>query len=141
MNPTYQKRPGTSEFPDELDGLGQPSSDAITDADTADRLRVIADATTALIAYLDTDLRYTFVNSACAQWRGHSPEEFIGKRVPEITGESAYEQIRPHLEASLEGRTDNFEIKIPFSAAGSRYLAAACVPDIDTHGHVRGVVV
>ncbi|MEO6458240.1 MAG: PAS domain-containing protein, partial [Chloroflexia bacterium] len=107
----------------------------------AKQLRAIADATTALIAYLDTDQRYTFVNSAYARWRGRSPEEFIGRRVPEITGESAYEQIRPHLESAMLGHTVTFETTIPFGEAGIRYLAASCVPDLDDHGRVSGVVI
>src|SRR5688500_17329030 len=107
----------------------------------AKRLRVIVDATTALIAYIDTDQRYTFVNSAYARWRGRGPEEFIGKTVLEITGESAYEQIRPYLESAILGRAVTFEITIPFGDAGTRCLAASCVPDIDDRDRVGGVVV
>ncbi len=109
--------------------------------EVAKQLRSIADATTALIAYIDTDQRYTFVNSAYARWRGRSPEEFIGRLVPEITGESAYEQIRPHLESSILGRAVTFEITIPFGDASTRCLTASCVPDLDDYGHVSGVVV
>jgi len=113
-----------------------------TDAGQTEKiLRTIADATTALIAYIDLDQRYLFVNTAYARWRGRSPEEFIGRTVSDITGEGAYEQIRPHLEESTSGHVVTFEITIPFGEGGTRCLAVSCVPDITEQGRINGVVI
>ena len=124
----------------EQQNKAEPGADGHAEQ-VAKQLRAIADATTALIACIDTDRRYTFVNSAYARWRGRATEEYIGRTVLEITGEKAYEQIRPHLEAAILGRAATFEITIPFGDSGIRYLVASCVPDLDDYGSVNGVVV
>lgn len=105
------------------------------------QLRSIANATPVLIAYVDTGLRYAFVNSAYANLHGRTPEEITGKRVAEVLGDAIDNEIEANLEAALSGDARAFETSIHIADKGTRHLAVLYVPDIDAQGHVNGVVV
>jgi len=100
----------------------------------------IANATPVLLAYVDMEQRFAFVNSAYAQWYGRAPEEIIGKHIAEVIGDKAYVNARPALEAALAGRNVSFEASVPCQDKGLRHLAISYTPDIDEHGHVHGLV-
>ncbi|HKP53570.1 MAG TPA: PAS domain S-box protein [Chloroflexia bacterium] len=110
------------------------------DARASMPLHSIANATTVLLAYVDREERFAFVNSAYAQWYGRAPEEIIGKHIAEIIGDKAYINAQPALEAALLGRNVNFEATVPCEGKGLRHLAISYVPDIDEHGVVHGLV-
>jgi PAS domain-containing protein len=62
-------------------------------------LRTIADNVPALIAYIDTGLRYRFANQRYQEWFGVRSEHMIGKTVPEAMGEAFFAPRRAALEA------------------------------------------
>ena len=69
----------------------------------------ISDVLPALIALLDTDLRYRYCNSAYRDWFGLEPESLIGRPFRDIVGESVYQAAKPRIEEALQGRDVNFE--------------------------------
>jgi PAS domain S-box-containing protein len=108
------------------------------------RLRSITNATPVLIAYVDSDRRYIFANSAYAKLHGCAPEELTGKRIAdvlEMVGASAFYHAEADLAAALSGDTRTLETSIRLADKGLRHLAVSYVPDIDPHGQVNGVVV
>ena len=63
----------------------------------------ITDGLPALIALLDTDLRYRYCNSAYRYWFGLEPESLIGRPFKDIVGESVYQAAKPRIEKALQG--------------------------------------
>jgi PAS domain S-box-containing protein len=107
----------------------------------AERLQLVTDALPALISYIDADRKYRFNNKAYQDWFGHKPEELAGKRMEEVLGDAAYEQLRPHVEAALAGRRVHFEGEIPYQDAGTRNIIGEYVPDVRADGSVPGFYV
>jgi diguanylate cyclase (GGDEF)-like protein/PAS domain S-box-containing protein len=69
------------------------------------RLRTIADALPAMIAYLDADERYRFHNGAYAAHFGPGIAQAMGKTVREMVGETRYAFLRPYILRVLAGET------------------------------------
>ncbi len=102
------------------------------------QLRAVTDITPVLLTQCSRDLRYTFVNRAYAAMLGLTPEQIIGRPIPEIMGAEAFETVRPHVEIVLQGRPAEYELEIPFQRIGTRFLRGVYMPDEDAQGHVRG---
>lgn len=80
-----------------------------------------------LIAYIDADLRYQFVNTAYATWTGMEAQALVGKTVSEILGEEAYQNIKPQIDRALAGHPVRFENRLQ-NAQGWRYLDITFTP-------------
>jgi PAS domain S-box-containing protein len=102
------------------------------------RLRAVTEVTPVILTQCSRDLRFTFVNRAHAEMLGLTPEQIIGRTLPEIIGAEAFETIRPHVEAVLQGRPVEYEAEIPYERVGSRFVRVVYMPDKDEHGQVRG---
>jgi PAS domain S-box-containing protein len=102
------------------------------------QLRVITDATPALISYIDRDQRYRFVNREYERWFGQPREAVIGKTMNEVLGDSVMQQLRPHVEAVLHGQDVRFEIETAYRDGGTRWIDAHYVPDLSASGEVAG---
>jgi len=102
------------------------------------QLRAVTDITPVLLAQYSRDLRYTFVNRAYAAMLGLTPEQIIGRPIPDIIGAEAFETIRPHAETVLQGRPVEYEAEIPHERLGSRFVRVVYTPDKDEQGQVRG---
>jgi PAS domain S-box-containing protein len=105
-----------------------------------EQLRLVTDHAPVLIAHIDRDGRYRFVNRAYAERLGLSAAEVVGKRIPEVVGRAAYESFRPHVEAALSGRRVDFEAEVPYGGLGRRWMRCAYVPEVDAAGAVRGLI-
>ncbi len=101
--------------------------------------RLLTDALPAYISYLDSDLHYVRVNRTYLEWFGKAAEEIEGKLLEEVLGPSA-RNVRGHLEAALAGTPQHFETRM-VTVQGERILSVSHIPDIDTNGRTRGVVV
>lgn len=98
-------------------------------------LRLITDAVPALIAYIDNEQRYRFVNTAYETWFGPR-SHIIGNTVQSITG-LLYPQLRPYMERALRGERVSFEFNARY-APGDRKAVAVYTPDLASDGTVRG---
>jgi len=107
---------------------------------SAHRLRVIADHTPALIAYIDSDMRYRFANATYGDWFGRSPAEMEGRTVREVFGEDGYERRKPHILNALAGREVDAEVPIAMDG-GERSTQIRYVPDRREDGSVAGFFV
>jgi diguanylate cyclase (GGDEF)-like protein/PAS domain S-box-containing protein len=79
--------------------------------ESEERLRTIADNVPALIAYIDTDLRYAFANQRYQEWFGVKSANMIGKTVAEAMGEAFFAPRRAALERCLDGHASALEIE------------------------------
>ena len=96
----------------------------------------ILNSVPSLIAYIDTELRYQFVNTAYAAWTGMDADAVVGKTVIEVLGHQSYAHVKPHIDRVLAGHPVRFENRLQ-NAQGWRYLDIAFTPD-KLHNTVRG---
>ncbi len=101
-------------------------------------LRRITDNVPAIIAYIDRNERYRFVNQTMAAWSGQREDELVGRTVADVTGPDAYARIKPALSAARAGVECKIEFEIAARAGGSRILEAHCVPDVTDAGEIEG---
>jgi PAS domain S-box-containing protein len=102
-----------------------------------DELRLITDVTPWMLTRCGRDLRYRFVNRAYAQMVGHAPEQIAGRPIAEVLGAQAYETIRPHIEAVLQGHTVEYEDDLHLEN-GTRSVHVVYVPERNDRGDVIG---
>lgn len=100
-------------------------------------LRDISDQTPAMIAYLDRDQRFRFVNAFYGSVFGIDPQQLIGKSLPEVRSPEIYAQTRPHVEKVLAGTPTEFETSGNVGQ-GERFFRVNYVPDRDATGAVVG---
>jgi PAS domain S-box-containing protein len=93
-----------------------------------DELRLITNAVPVLISYVDAEQRYRFNNKGYEQWHKLSASEIYGKHIKEIVGESAYESIRPNVEAVLRGEQVSYETSLRYEDGVTRCVNVSYVP-------------
>ena len=98
----------------------------------------ITDNTAVMIAQCSRDLRYVFVNRACAEFLQRPVDEIVGKRLEEIMGQDAFNVIHPYIERVLAGERIEYEAEMRYARIGLRHMRVAYVPDIDATGTVTG---
>ena len=99
------------------------------------RLITLMDALPALISYVDKDRRYRFTNQTYETWFGYRGD---GKHVVDVIGENAYERLVPQIDTVLQGETVAYETELDLRQAGTRFVSATYVPDIEPDGEVKG---
>ncbi len=103
------------------------------------RLALVTENVPALVSYIGSDLRYRFVNRSYESWFGLPAASIVGRTVPELLGQAAWEQVREHMERALAGEDVSYEAVLPYDS-GERHIWATYAPDRDTSGAVRGFV-
>ena len=101
-------------------------------------LRLIADALPVLIAFVDVDLVYRFANQSYEGWFGLSPEQVVGRRIPDLLGPTDMHSRAPHIAAALAGQEARFELDWPFPDGRPRDSDIRYLPRIGLGGVVEG---
>jgi PAS domain S-box-containing protein len=107
----------------------------------AEFLHVVTDSVSVLIAYVDLERRYRFVNRRYAEAFGFAADGALGKTHAELCGAAAYEALRRPLDCAFAGQPVSDEIPLQLPRLGARHLLANYRPDLEEAGRVRGVVV
>jgi len=102
------------------------------------QLWIAADATVALLAYVDKDERYAFINQSYERWFGLPRSQVVGKTVRELLGEASYEHIRPMIRRALSGERVRFERVLPYQHGGARRVEGEYIPHVLEDGTVAG---
>ena len=102
------------------------------------RFRTIINALPQFVAYTDRDLVYRFVNRTYQQKFGVRPEDVVGKTLPEVIGQDAFEEARPHVEKALSGEQVRYHERYDYAIGGTRDIDGILVPDVAEDGEVRG---
>ena len=108
-------------------------------AESSEWLRTIADNVPALIAYVDTGLRYRFANDRYREWFGVKSQEMVGKTVVEAMGEAFLAPRRDALERCLAGHAAHLEIE-EVRRGRTRVISSTYLPHV-RDGVVRGIYV
>ncbi len=101
------------------------------------RARVIADAMPVLIAYVDCDLNYRFVNAAHRAFLGIDPASMIGRPVSEVLDASYYALLQEPLREAMTGVSVRTEVARQ-GDLGAEYYMVHLIPDLDAGGRVLG---
>jgi PAS domain S-box-containing protein len=105
--------------------------------DSLEQFRLIIDTLPILLAYLDSEQRYLYVNQAYADWYGVSKEELVGKRASEVLPEESFRGPAKHIEAVLKGQQVSFD-NIAYDPTGRlRAVRATYIPHLDQDGRTR----
>lgn len=102
------------------------------------QLRAVTDNIPAMIARVDKEQRYTFVNAFVGEVFGGDPQTMIGRTMREVRGDVLYATMQPHVEAALRGETVNFEGTVEVDGRTYHYQSNY-VPDRDASGEVQGM--
>lgn len=105
------------------------------------QLRLVTDATPALISYIDAEERYRFVNRQYERWFNYKRSDVLGRTMTEVLGEAAMAGLRPHFRRALSGETVEFEMEAPYREGGRRWIHAHYIPHRREGVGVLGVVV
>lgn len=116
---------------------GDPSAPLPMPLD-AERLRFVIDTIPALVAYLDEQHHYRFVNRPCEKWLERTPAEIIGQPMADVLGEAA-SQLLPWAEAALRGQHVREEMQIDYPS-GARFVRVTFTPDARADGKIHGYV-
>ena len=101
-------------------------------------LRQIVNSMPAMIAFVDADQRYQFVNDNYGLWFDLDPTKMLGRTAVEVMGEDAYATMRPRIDGVLRGKQQNYEASIPIAAGDEQPVEVTYVPQFDDDGVVTG---
>jgi PAS domain S-box-containing protein len=101
-------------------------------------IRVYTDNVPVLIAYVDRDLVYRFVNKAYEQSVGMNRDAICGRRVDEVLGRERFLEREVHMERALAGLRQSFEVSVPGEDGRARHAEATYIPQFDDTGRVQG---
>src|SRR3954447_24987811 len=101
----------------------------------------IADILPVMVAYIDRDLVYRFVNKPLADWFGLSRKELLGRPLPEVIGEEAFRPREPLLRGALKGERKFYASEFEHRERGHVAVQSDYVPWADANGEVRGIII
>jgi diguanylate cyclase (GGDEF)-like protein/PAS domain S-box-containing protein len=135
--------PGRGSWQLGSDGTGGAVASCVTEA--APRAMVeketllrLADAIPVLIAYVDRDLRYRFVNLAYEKFFHCRRESLRGRGVSEIVSASSLERLLPLYRRTLTGEHVAYSDRVELRDGRSLDLQIDYLPDRDDRGSVAG---
>jgi PAS domain S-box-containing protein len=105
-----------------------------------EQLSFITDALPALVAYLDAQQRYHFLNSAHEVWFGVPRSQFSGRTLRDFFDAEAYATMLPYITRTLGGETCAFEATIRRPGAPARHTRITFSPNRNFSGEVEGFV-
>jgi prevent-host-death family protein len=103
----------------------------------SDRLKLIADNLPVLIAYVDADERYKFVNRRCCEWYARAPEDILETRVEGIHRD-IYASFEARFRRVKEEGPIKFDDRITYPDGVTRDIRATYLPH-QTNGGRRPV--
>jgi two-component system, cell cycle sensor histidine kinase and response regulator CckA len=77
------------------------------------QLRLITDALPVMIAYIDRDHCYRFVNRGYEEWFQLPREDLQNRHMRDLLGEALYHELLPKLTLALAGETVTYENVLP----------------------------
>ncbi|HEX2530974.1 MAG TPA: PAS domain-containing protein [Burkholderiaceae bacterium] len=98
------------------------------------------DATPTIIAQCDKDYRLQYVDQSYLEPLGFGATQAVGKRIPDLIGESAFGTFRQYIDAALSGKIQEYEVRLPSQEAGDRYAHIMYAPECDEKGEVHGMI-
>ena len=102
-------------------------------------LKLFADNIPGPIAYLDRDLKYTFVNQAFANLASRPQDEILTRTPGEVLALDVAAFLRPILRRAQGGENVEYERISKLPDGQRRWTHGRMAPDLDAAGKVRGI--
>jgi PAS domain S-box-containing protein len=93
-----------------------------------ERFRFISDYSTILIALVDPEERYVFMNGLYQKWFGFEPENAIGKTILEVAGTFAREKVKNQIQSALLGNHVHFENPVTLLRGETKVIDLQFIP-------------
>jgi PAS domain S-box-containing protein len=104
------------------------------------RLKLIIDNAPVLLAYLDTEHRYRYVNEAYAVRFGGVASDVVGRTVAAVLGEKLWSEIRAYRDRVLRGEALEYEVDVERARGEHQRMHCILNPARDREGAVVGYV-
>jgi PAS domain S-box-containing protein len=101
-------------------------------------IRFYTDNVPALLAYIDSSLRFRFTNRAYENLLGMKRDDLIGRHLNEVFDQHEMLRRSPYLEGALAGERQDFELEIVDARDRRRYVLATYIPQFNRRGEVLG---
>ncbi|AZP12633.1 sensor domain-containing protein [Undibacterium parvum] len=105
--------------------------------DTA-QLLALLNALPMCVSFLDAQFRYQFINHTYLKWFQLTPEQVLGKLLPEVIGTAAFDLVRPYVAQAMAGHNTCYQARIPYLSGGARDINAQLLPVFSEAGTVLG---
>ncbi|MBU3915431.1 PAS domain S-box protein, partial [bacterium] len=92
-----------------------------------EQLNLVMDGVLVPIVFIDSDLRYKFVNKAYTDWYHTTKEVIEGKNIRDLLAEDVFERALPHYQAALSGKHVSFENRT-LREGEEKYVSVKLVP-------------
>ena len=102
-------------------------------------LRSLADTMPAIVAVIDKQQRYRFVNASFERWYQVSRDTIAGRAVRDVVGEHEYRHSEPYIERVLAGEAAVYD-KAYHESGSRRHLEVHYTPLRAADGSVDGYV-
>ncbi|MCX6046757.1 MAG: PAS domain S-box protein [Chloroflexi bacterium] len=103
-----------------------------------EQLRLITDAVPSLIAYIDREERYQFVNAAYERWFERPRDQIIGHKLSNFVSKATDAHARPYIAAALAGQTVTFEVQTHRRDGKPVIFLFTYTPHIASDGQTQG---
>ena len=100
----------------------------------------IADVLPVMVAYLDPEQRFRFVNQPLADWLEQPRGQMLGRTLRDVLGDKTYSQRKPFIEAALRGERRFYTSSYDHPTRGPLAVQTDYVPWTDPGGRVLGVI-
>lgn len=98
------------------------------------QLQYIVDMMPAYVARCTRSGRFAWINRRYAERFGLTPEEVVGRSIPEVVGEPAYRTVEPYIQRALTGETVEFEVEIAYRGQAAQWMHMTYAPTLDARG-------
>jgi two-component system CheB/CheR fusion protein len=100
-------------------------------------LHTILEHSPFLTAFVDSDLRFRYVNQRYAEFHGQSRESILRRTVPELLG-SQGEPLLSYWKKALQGERTHIQTQLANHGGELRWLDTTQIPALDKNGNVVG---
>jgi PAS domain S-box-containing protein len=101
----------------------------------------VADMLPVMVAYVDKDLRYRFMNKPMADWFERPRAELLGLHMRELLGPEVWEHREPLVAAAMAGERKFFATDFPHPTRGNLAVQTNYMPWADGSGEVFGLII
>ncbi|MGV3591269.1 MAG: PAS domain S-box protein [Gammaproteobacteria bacterium] len=105
------------------------------------KLQIIADRIPAMLSYVNSELRYQFVNEAYESLYKRSKEEIIGRSIQEVVAPEVWAIGTPYFTRALAGEHVSYEGLFAGDDPSLQHSLVSLVPDKTLQGDVRGLFI
>ncbi len=93
-----------------------------------------------LIAGIDQNYSYLFVNQTFLEYFDVDEEDIVGKKAGDIIDEEVFRKIKPYMDRCLKGESVQYEMTYEISDEDELYLDTYYYPLRDNDGEIYGIV-